>query len=179
LKHAAYHPRHAARRFIIRRHFQHGGLTRTTKEQADYNLKYLIAVALLDDQVGPAQLEQSRVQAADAQALLSRVEIHPDDSFTAKYPHELNTRIAIKTKDGRNFDCEQLGYEGGLRNPLSWARAVEKFNWLSEPFADAALRHDIVEAVVKMDERPVADLMGLLDRVNPRAVYQAFSPGIQ
>ena len=26
------------------------------KEQADYNLKYLIAVALLDDQVGPAQL---------------------------------------------------------------------------------------------------------------------------
>src|SRR6202162_5674219 len=37
-----------------------------TKEQADYNLKYLIAAALLDDQVGPAQLEQSRVQAADA-----------------------------------------------------------------------------------------------------------------
>jgi len=25
-----------------------------TKEQADYNLKYLIAVALLDDQVGPS-----------------------------------------------------------------------------------------------------------------------------
>jgi 2-methylcitrate dehydratase len=150
-----------------------------TKEQADYNLKYLIAVALLDDEVGPAQLEQSRVQAADAQALLSRVEIHPDDAFTAKYPHELNTRIAIKTKDGRIFDCEQLGYEGGLGNPLSWARAVEKFNWLSEPFADAALRHHIVESVVKIDERPVADLMGLLEKVNPRVVYQAFSPGIQ
>jgi 2-methylcitrate dehydratase len=56
---------------------------------------------------------------------------------------------------------------------------VEKFNWLSEPFADAALRDNIVEAVVKIDERPVADLMGLLDRVNPRAVYQAFSSGIQ
>jgi 2-methylcitrate dehydratase len=150
-----------------------------TKEQADYNLKYLIAVALLDDEVGPAQLEQSRVQATDAQALLSRVEIHPDDAFTAKYPHELNTRIAIKTKDGRIFDCEQLGYEGGLGNPLSWERAVEKFNWLSEPFADAALRRNIVEAVVKIDERPVADLTGLLERVNPRAVCQAFSPGIQ
>jgi 2-methylcitrate dehydratase len=41
-----------------------------TKEQADYNLKYLIAAALLDDEVGPAQLEQSRVQAEDAQVLL-------------------------------------------------------------------------------------------------------------
>src|SRR5467141_3220303 len=150
-----------------------------TKEQADYNLKYLIAAALLDDEVGPAQLEQSRVQAADAQALLSRVEIRPDDAFTAKYPHELNTRIVIKTKDGRTLNREQLGYEGGLGNPLSWERAVEKFNWLSEPFADAALRHNIVEAVMKIDERPIADLMGLLGKVNPRAVYPAPHPGIQ
>ena len=150
-----------------------------TKEQADYNLKYLIAAALLDDEVGPAQLEQSRVQAADAQALLSRVEIRPDDAFTAKYPHELGTRIAIKTKDGRTFDREQVGYEGGLGNPLSWDRAVEKFNWLSEPFADAELRDSIVEAVAKIDERPIADLMGLLGKVNPKAVYPAFHSGIQ
>jgi 2-methylcitrate dehydratase len=150
-----------------------------TKEQADYNLKYLIAAALLDDEVGPAQLEQSRVQAADAQALLNRVEIRPDDAFTAKYPHKLNTRIAIKTKDGRTFDREHLGYEGGLSNPLSWERVVEKFNWLSEPFADAALRHNIVEAVMTIDQRPITDLMGLLGKVNPKAVHPAFDPGIQ
>jgi 2-methylcitrate dehydratase len=150
-----------------------------TKEQADYNLKYLIAAALLDDEVGPAQLEQSRVQAADAQALLSRVEIRPDDTFTARYPHELNTHIAIKTKDGRTFDREQVGYEGGLRNPMSWERTVDKFNWLSEPFADAELRHNIIQAVVKIDERPIADLMGLLGKVNPKAVYPAVHPGIQ
>jgi len=150
-----------------------------TKEQADYNLKYLIAAALLDDEVGPAQLEQSRVQAADAQALLSRVEIRPDDVFTAKYPQELNARISIKTKDGSTFDREHLGYEGGLGNPLSWGRTVEKFNWLSESFADAALRDNIVEAVMKIDERPMADLMGLLGKVSPKAIHPAFHPGIQ
>jgi len=47
------------------------------KEQGDYNLKYLVAAALLDDQVGPAQLEELRIQAPDAQALLARVEVHP------------------------------------------------------------------------------------------------------
>jgi 2-methylcitrate dehydratase len=62
---------------------------------------------------------------------------------------------------------------------LSWERAVEKFNWLSESFADAALRHNIVEAVVKIDELPVADLMDLLGKVNPKAVYPAYHPGIQ
>ena len=50
------------------------------KEQADYNLKYLIAAALLDDQVGPAQLQPARIQAPDAQALLARVEVRPDES---------------------------------------------------------------------------------------------------
>jgi 2-methylcitrate dehydratase len=62
---------------------------------------------------------------------------------------------------------------------LSWERAVEKFNWLSEPFADDALRHNLIEAVVKIDERPIADLMSLLAKVHPRAVYPAFHPGIQ
>ena len=107
------------------------------------------------------------------------MEICPDDVFTAKYPHDLNTRIAIKTKDGRTFDREHLGYEGGLGNPLSWGRTVEKFNWLSEPFADAALRDNIVEAVMKIDERPITDLMGFLGKVSPKAAYPAFHPGIQ
>jgi 2-methylcitrate dehydratase len=150
-----------------------------TKEQADYNLKYLIAAALLDDEVGPAQLEQARVQAADAQALLSKVTIAPDDAFTARYPHELNARIAIKAKGGRTFDREQLGYEGGLGNPMSWERTVEKFNWLSEPFADEALRNSIIRAVEKIDERPISDLMDVLARVNLKAVHPASHPGIQ
>src|SRR5467141_3011478 len=110
------------------------------KEQADYNLKYLIAAALLDDQVGPAQLQPARIQAPDAQALLARVQVRPDERFTARYPKELNARITISTKDQRIFVKEQLGYEGGLTNPMSWDRIVEKFHWLSEPFADKDLR---------------------------------------
>src|SRR2546423_1968239 len=98
-----------------------------TKEQADYNLKYLIAAALLDDEVGPAQPVPARIQAPDAQALLARVEIHPDEHFTARYPQELCARITIRTKDQRVLVKEQFGYEGGLANPMSWDRTVEKF----------------------------------------------------
>src|SRR5450432_2695521 len=57
------------------------------KEQGDYNLKYLIAAALLDDQLGPAQLEEARIQSPDAQVLLRRVEIRSDERFSARYPH--------------------------------------------------------------------------------------------
>jgi 2-methylcitrate dehydratase len=150
-----------------------------TKEQADYNLKYLIAAALLDDQVGPAQLEPARVRAPDAQALLTRVEVRPDGDFTARYPEELNARITICTTDQRVFVKEQRGYEGGLAMPLSWDRTVEKFHGLSEAFADANLRHALVRAVPQLDVRPLSELMDLLAQVRQAAAFPTAHSGIQ
>jgi 2-methylcitrate dehydratase len=150
-----------------------------TKEQADYNLKYLIAAALLDDQVGPAQLEPERVQSADAQALLARVTVRPDAAFTAQYPQALNTRVTIRCKDARVFSKEHVGFEGGLDNPLTWERTVEKFHWLSEPYADEALRDQIINLVAALDEHPISELMQLLAKVSPEPRYSAKHPGIQ
>ena len=43
-----------------------------TKEDADHSLPYLLAVALLDGDVQPAQLEPGRIDAPDAQDLLKK-----------------------------------------------------------------------------------------------------------
>ena len=149
------------------------------KEQGDYNLKYLIAAALLDDQLGPAQLEEARIQAPDAQALLKRVEIRPDERFSARYPHELSARVTIRTKSQRVFVKEQDGYEGGLTNPMSWERTVEKFHWLTEAFADEELRSRLIGAVERLDTSELSDLTDLLAQVQPNAVFPTTHPGIQ
>jgi 2-methylcitrate dehydratase len=149
------------------------------KEQGDYNLKYLIAAALLDDQLGPAQLEEARIQAPDAQALLRRVEIRPDKRFSARYPHELSARVTIRTRDQRVFVKKQNGYEGGLNNPMSWDRTVEKFHWLTEAFANEDLRRRLIETVRQLDTMAVSDLTDLLAQVRPTAVYPTTHPGIQ
>jgi 2-methylcitrate dehydratase len=139
----------------------------------------LIAAALLDGQVGPAQLEASRINAADAQALLARVEIRPDEEFSARYPNELCTRITICTDEGHVLVKEQIGYEGGLGHPMSWDRVVQKFHWLSEPHADEGLRTKLVEAVKQIDTIPVSHLMELLADVHRAAIFAAKHPGIQ
>ena len=149
------------------------------KEQGDYNINYLIAAALLDDQLGPAQLDEARIQAPDVQALLKRVEIRPDDSFSARYPRELSARITIRTKDQRVFAKEQHGYEGGLNNPMSWDRTVEKFHWLSEAFANEDLRKRLIQVVQQLDARPTSDLMHLLAQVRCTAAFPRTHPGIQ
>jgi 2-methylcitrate dehydratase len=149
------------------------------KEQGDYNLKYLIAAALLDDQLGPAQLEEARIQSPDAQDLLRRVEIRPDQRFSARYPHELSARVTIRTRDQRVLVKEQNGYEGGLTNPMSWERTVEKFHWLTEAFADEELRGRLIVEVERLDSSGLSDLVELLAQVRPSAVYPTTHSGIQ
>ena len=149
------------------------------KEQGDYNLKYLISAALLDGQVGPAQLTDERVQAPDAQAMVARIECRPDAQLTARFPQELGARITVHTKDGRILEAEHLGYEGGLANPMSWNRVVEKFHWLSEAYADDSLRGRIIEAVLQLDARPISDLIDLLAQVRQAKSFPTSHPRLQ
>jgi 2-methylcitrate dehydratase len=137
-----------------------------TKEQADYNLKYLSAVALLDGGVGPEQLENHRVLRGDVQDLLTRVEVTPAADLTAGYPQRTVTRVHVTTHDGREFSREESDYEGSPTRPMSWERVVDKFDWLAEPFCDAALRADMIAAVHRVDEIPVAELTALLGAVS-------------
>jgi 2-methylcitrate dehydratase len=141
----------------------------STKEQADYNLKYLSAVALLDGQVGPEQVETERINRADVQDLLSRVDVKPAPDLTAAYPERTSARVHIVTHDGRTLSREQSDFEGSPTRPMSWDRVVEKFDWLAEPFADDALRADIVSAVGNLDHIRVSELVGLLSAASPTA----------
>lgn len=140
-----------------------------TKEQADYNVKYLTAVALLDGQVGPEQLETERVRRNDVQDLLARVDVKAAPDLTEDYPARTSARVHIALRDGRTLDREQSDFEGSLTRPMSWDRVVEKFHWLGEPFADDALRAEIIEAVAHLDEIAVAQLAGLLGAVSSEA----------
>jgi 2-methylcitrate dehydratase len=139
----------------------------STKEQADYNLKYLVAVALLDGQVGPEQLETERVRHGDVQDLLARVNVTAAADLTAAYPERTEARVHIALNDGRKVHREQSDFEGSPSRPMSWDRVVQKFHRLGEPFADAALRADIIGAVARLDTISVAELAALLGAVSP------------
>jgi 2-methylcitrate dehydratase len=140
----------------------------STKEQADYNLKYLVGVALLDGQVGPEQLETERVRRDDVQDVLARVHVEAAADLTAAYPERTAARVHIALHDGRELHREQSDFEGSPTRPMSWDRVVQKLHWLGEPFADATLRAEIIDAVGRLDEISVGELAGLLGAVSPQ-----------
>jgi 2-methylcitrate dehydratase PrpD len=140
-----------------------------TKEQGDYNLKYLTAVALIDGQVGPEQLQTERIRRADVQDLLSRVEIRPDAELSRGYPGTTPVRVHIHLRGGRHVTREQTDYEGAPTRPLTWDRVVRKFHWLAEPHADAKLRDAIIDAVDTLEQRSIAGVTTLLGEMSTPA----------
>jgi 2-methylcitrate dehydratase len=140
----------------------------STKEQADYNLKYLLAAALIDGQVGPEQLQTERIRRPDVRELLNRISVRPDAALTARYPEATPVRITMKLRNGQQISREQEDFEGARSRPFTWDRTVEKLHWLAEQYADDGLRGAIVDTVGHLDEVPVSALTGLLAKVSPQ-----------
>ncbi len=129
-----------------------------TKEEADHSLPYMVAVALLDGDVSPAQYMPERIVREDVQSLLRRVTIQPDEELSKRFPAEMPCRIQITLKDGRTLAIEKQDYEGFYTRPMSWEKAVARFERLAAPYTDAAQREAIVETVAHLETKEAEQL---------------------
>jgi 2-methylcitrate dehydratase len=141
--------------------------TVSTKEQADHSLPYVLAVAILDGQVMPEQYEQERIRRADVQALLGKVSVQPGKLFSDRFPNEMPCRVKITLKDGRVLEQETKDYEGFFTRPMSWEMAIQKFNEIATPYASAAQRTAVADAVANLEQVSVRELMERLGAVGP------------
>ena len=133
-----------------------------TKEEADHSLPYMVAVALLDGDVSPAQYAPERITRADVQTLLRKVTIQPDAVLSKRFPAEMPCRISITLKDGRTLSIEKQDYEGFYTRPMSWEQAAAKFHRLSAPSTSASQRDSIEEMVAHLETKTVEQLTTIL-----------------
>lgn len=136
-----------------------------TKEQADHSLPYIIAVALLDGELTPAQYNPERILRSDVQGLLRRVTVRPAPEFSAAFPQEVPCRVTVHLVTGEVLRKERRSYPGFLNSPLPWAAVEEKFHRLAEGCADRLLRDAIVSAVANLEQIQISELAAILRRV--------------
>lgn len=135
------------------------------KEQADHNLGYLLAVALLDGNVMPAQFTPERINRSDVQALMKKVLAKPNQAYTEQYPRRMPAKITVRLQDGTIFEHEVQDYPGLPCHPFTWEDSVEKFDQLVTGRIDQGLREEIQDAVRSLENIRVKDLTKLLNHV--------------
>jgi len=147
------------------------------KEEADHSLPYILAVAVLDGDVWPAQYRKERIVRDDVQQLLRRVKVRPHslvpglrskwlDTYSWKYPDEMPCRLTVTLNNGRAITKEKRDYQGFFKRPLSWDWISDKCRRLcSDVGIDAG---PIIDAVANLDRLTVRDLMVRLQRDQAR-----------
>ncbi|MFF1633482.1 MmgE/PrpD family protein [Leifsonia sp. NPDC058248] len=137
----------------------------TTKEQADHSLPYLLAVALLDGSVMPAQFAPDRINRADVQQLLRKVVTRPNPDYTREYPVQMPAKITVRLKDGTVRTHTVEDFPGMPSRPFSWQQAVDKFDNLVDGHLDRTLSDEIKDAVQSLATIQTRDLTNLLGAI--------------
>lgn len=139
-----------------------------TKEEADHSLHYMVAVALLDDQVLPEQYRPERIERDDVQSLLRKVSVFPRDEFSDAFPDEMRCRVTIRLHHGQEHTIEKRDYEGFRTRPMSWETVSDKFMRLAERYTGEGQRAEIIDTVKRLEDADVPEFMALLARTQMR-----------
>jgi 2-methylcitrate dehydratase len=141
-----------------------------SKETADHSLPYVIAAALVDRQVTPAQFNMEKIMDPTVRAQLRKVEVIADPEIEKLFPALQRVVVTIRTADGQEF-TRQLDYpKGDPRNPLTDREIEEKFAALADPVLSRAAQKKTREAVWNLEKLDsVGVLMKLLKARRPIA----------
>src|SRR5215472_13442343 len=134
-----------------------------TKETADHSLPYVIAAALVDRQVTPAQFEMTKIMDPTIRAQLKKVEVVADPEIEKVFPALQRVVVTITTTDGRSL-TEQLDYpKGDPRNPLTDQEIEEKFAALADGVLSSQAQKKLKEAIWDLENiDSVSKLMALM-----------------
>jgi 2-methylcitrate dehydratase len=128
-----------------------------TKEEADHSLQYMLAVALLDGQVLPAQYRPERIRLHDVQSLLHRIHVRPAADLSQAFPEQHACRLHVFLRDGRVLETAKQDYEGFHTRPATWDSARRKLDALAP-----GDHHDLADAVDHLDQIDITDLIDCL-----------------
>ena len=134
-----------------------------TKETADHSLPYVIAAALVDRQVTPAQFTPEKIMDPTIRAQLEKVKVIADPEIEKVFPALQRVIVEISTSDGRRL-TRQLDYpKGDPRNPLTDAEVEEKFAALAEGVLSPRAQKKLKEAIWNLEKlSSVSRLMALM-----------------
>ena len=135
-----------------------------TKETADHSLPYVVAAALVDRQVTPAQFTMAKIVDPKIREQLAKVEVVADPEIEKLFPALQRVIVHINTKDGRLLSRQLDFPKGDPRNPLTDLEIEEKFAALADGVLSHARQKQVKDTVWNLEHvESVAELMALME----------------
>ena len=140
-------------------------------EEAQYSLAFPVAAALLDGEVGPAQVLPPRLEAPELRSLLDRVSVEVAPEFEAEFPAKAPAEVVVETADGEIFRSGRIEALWEPPDTLPSDEELEaKFRWLVNPVLGNQRCDRLVSMIWALDEHPDARNLIQLSRKRPQTI---------
>jgi len=116
----------------------------TTTEEAQFSVKWPLAAYLIDGQVGPDQILESRFGDPSINALVDKIELVESEELDELYRPSFEgndgglsaSRVLIHLEDGRSLDSGLVSDACRIKASGDEKRLEEKFRWLTSYVLD-------------------------------------------
>jgi len=131
-------------------------------EEAQYNLAFPVAAALLDGEVGPGQVLPPRLYDPDLLAMLDRVSTEIAPEFEAEFPAKTMAEVIVETKTGEIFRSGRIEALWEPPDTLPSDKALKaKFLWLTTPIVGNVKANALIEKIWSVER--LASIDPILD----------------
>ena len=122
-------------------------------EEAQYNLAFPLAAALVDGQLGPRQVLPPRIFDDSLLKLADRVEVEVASEFEEVFPQKTHAEVVVHTDDGRQLSSGRVGPMWEPPDDLPTDADLEKkFIALVEPVLDTHKTQDIARMIWNLEK---------------------------
>lgn len=134
-----------------------------TKEDADHNLAFLLAMGIIDGAMGPDQYAKEQWKEPKVQELMAKMWFQGDAEMTKNFPQHWNCVVEITTKDNQVHRIEVDLPKGQPGNPMSDQEIQAKFSNMASKLLPQERVKQIIQTVENLDKlEDVSSLMKLL-----------------
>jgi 2-methylcitrate dehydratase PrpD len=129
-------------------------------EEAQYNIAYPVAVALIDGEVGPRQVLPPRIFDEEIRDLLSKITTEVGQEHESAFPAKTYAEVVVETIRGETFASGRMGPRWEPPDTLPTDEELEtKFHWLSDPVLGEYRCDELARLIWNFEQEPRADVL--------------------
>lgn len=146
----------------------HNMVIPSNEEEAAMNLSYLLAMGIIDGEVGRAEFAKDQWRDPKVQELMAKMEFQGDAELTKDFPKKWTAIVQITTKDGQVYTQRIDLPKGGPDNPFTDQELEAKFNKMATKLMSQAQANRIIDTCLNLDKvSDVSQLTRLLKVSKP------------
>jgi len=124
-------------------------------DEAQYNIAYPIAAALVYGDFGYAQVRQESLGDPKVVAMMDKLSFAADEKFDAQFPAHRICQAEIVTVDGRSFLSEECEPRGEACENISVEWLGDKFRRITGPVFTREGQENLLAMIASEDDMPI------------------------